>query len=324
LTTIHSLGRQPAARLAEALERFESEFRYPLGQDRWFRISHAEDYTCFFRAIGDARVFVAEDGGQIQGVVSAAICRLRQPDGQFTDAAYVADLKLSASADRRNLLRLLRALTDWVHREVEMPGFSVVMDGTARNPTSYSGRLGIPPFQPLCPIMILRVPCDSHATDRVGADSLGAAEAVMTSVAEARDCFYQLQSQHFATTGGEPAIRSCMEPTGLIVNQGAACGVLEDTRRAKLLFRDDGAEMVSAHLSSVGYRSVDDAARLILAAANWCGRRGLPAVFVALPAKEGEAVLKLLPQDGIVKAPATVFGFGLPPHAAWSVNTSEI
>jgi hypothetical protein len=115
-----------------------------------------------------------------------------------------------------------------------------------------------------------------------------------------------------------------MKATGMILTGGGACGILEDTRRCKLLYRDDGTEMISAHLSCFGYRSENDAASLVKSAAIRCREMGVPALFVSLPLAHSDAVLKLLPQDGIVRAPATVFGFGLPSGLDWSVNTSEI
>src|SRR5215470_7129143 len=51
---IHQLSGPPSPRLAGALAEFEEPFTYPLGADRFFRISHGADYTLFFRAQGNA------------------------------------------------------------------------------------------------------------------------------------------------------------------------------------------------------------------------------------------------------------------------------
>jgi len=77
-------------------------------------------------------------------------------------------------------------------------------------------------------------------------------------------------------------------------------------------------------LSSFGYRSEQDAVRLLKAAAFRCRELGVPALFASLPLAASRAILESLPHDDIVKAPATVFGFGLPPGETWSINTSEI
>lgn len=315
MTKIHILDAMPERELAAALEEFESNFHYPLGKDRWFSISHGNDYTKFFRAIGEARCFVAEREARVTGVIGVARCQLRQPGGQVVEAAYFSDLKVSSPSNGRTLLRLLQDSVKWARRTPTTPGYSIVMDGTARNPTSYTGRLGIPEYVELSKLMILRIPCNGFVEQF---------DLIDSSLAEVRDCYRNLTPDQFATSGGNPATRSLMKATGMILTGGGACCILEDTRRCKLLYRDDGTEMVSAHLSCFGYRSEDDAVSLLKSAAIRCHEMGIPAMFVSLPLAQSDAVLKLLPQDGIVKAPATVFGFGLPPGREWSVNTSEI
>lgn len=315
MTRIHHLDRMPETELAQALHTFEEEFRYPLGEDRWFSISHGEDYTRFFRAVGQARCFVAERRGTVTGVVSVSRCRLRVPGGSVVDAAYFADLKVAGSNAGRTLLRLLRDSVDWARRTPTTPGFSIVMEGTARNPTSYTGRLGIPPYSELARLMILRIPCECIPAD-------GA--SVEAPPDDVRERFAQLTHDQYANAGGDPGIRSRIEAIGIMGSDGGACGIIEDTRRCKLLYRDDGAEMVSAHLSCFGYRTTDDAISLLGNAAARCRELGFPALFVSLPAADSQAVLQRLPQADIVRAPATVFGFGLPEGKKWSVNTAEI
>lgn len=115
-----------------------------------------------------------------------------------------------------------------------------------------------------------------------------------------------------------------MQPTGLMLSHGDACGILEDTRRCKLLYTDGKVEMVSAHLSCFGYRSPQPAAMLIQAARQHCRELGIPALFVAVPSSDSRLVLDALSTPGIVEAPASVYGFGFPNEADWSINTSEI
>src|SRR5437588_48708 len=88
----------PAPDLARALEVFEEQFSYPLGPGRTFRISHGADYPRFFRAMGEAAVFVAEREGQVLGTVGAALRRLRTPDGTEARVAYLGDLKVLPAA----------------------------------------------------------------------------------------------------------------------------------------------------------------------------------------------------------------------------------
>ena len=313
-----AIDSQTDAGLAAALENFEAQFRYPLGPNRWFTISHGEDYTRFFRAIGEARCFIARRGHRVVGVISVSHCRMRKTDGEWATAAYISDLKVNASGGGRCLLRLLRNAAEWAQRTPTTPGFSVVMDGTARRPTAYSGRLGIRAYRELGKLMVLRIPSDLWAAN----DSCNDWSKV--SLEQVRARFAELTRDCFATDGGQPALRSCMQAVGILLDGGEACGILEDTRRGKLLFQDDGREMISAHLSCFGYRRASDAVRLLRVAAGICRRQRMPALFVCLPMPHGGKVLALLRQSDMVLAPATVFGAGFAAGQKWSINTAEI
>ena len=313
-----AIDAQTDASLAAALKNFEAQFRYPLGRDRWFTISHGEDYTRFFRAIGEARCFIARRDAGVIGVISVSHCRMRRTDGAWVTAAYISDLKVSATGGGRCLLRLLRNAADWARRTPTTAGFSVIMDGTARRPTAYTGRLGIPAYTELGKLMVLRMPSDLWDADNFCQDWSQA------SLERVRARFGELTRGCFATDGGQPGLRSLMEAVGILLNDDAACGILEDTRRGKLLLQEDGREMVAAHLSAFGYRKAGDAVRLLRGAACVCRQQGMPALFVSVPMPHGESILKLLPQRGIVLAPATVYGAGFAAGQKWSINTAEI
>ncbi len=319
---IEVLDSQPDAKLNAALEKFESQFRYPLGGDSWFRISHGEDYTRFFRAIGDARCFVAVQDATVIGTITSTICQLRQPAGQFHRAGYISDLKVAEPATGRTVLRLLQAATEWTLTQ-PTPAFCVVMDGTAKSPTNYTGRLDIPAFEELGQLMILRIP--SAAGDgEAGLHVVPQDTKVSQDINTVRELYQKLTADRFATAGGNPTIRSRMPPRGLIQANGNACGILEDTRRCKRLFRSDGGEMISAHLSCFGYRSIEDAAQLILTASQECDQLAIPALFVCVSAPEADSLVRLLPGRRLVQAPATVFGYAFDQRGRWSINTAEI
>lgn len=306
----------PAPELASALSEFEADFRYPLGSSGWFRISHGDDYTQFFRAIGDACSFVADRDGTVNGVISVARCQLRIPGGDQVDAAYIADLKLRQPPAGFTLLKLLREAAKWGRSHVCTSGFSIVMDGTNRLPPSYTGRLGIPVFNELAKLTILRIPARQEQAEEL---------AIPTTPIETRRCFEELTQAGISLVSGDPFVRSKHQPCGLLLSSGRACGVLEDTLRCKRLFDQDGDEMLSAHLSNFGYRSAEDAVGLIKSAAFHCHLRGLPAMFVAVPRADSDAILVGLGADSsIIIAPATVFGTGLPDSLKWYVNTAEI
>lgn len=319
---IQEVRTQPNSKLSAALEAFESEFRYPLGTDSWFRISHGDDYTRFFRAIGEARCFIATSGEHVVGTITSTICRLRQPGGRYGRGSYISDLKVSRSNSGRTLLRLLRAATDWTLTE-PTPVFGVVMEGTARGPVSYTGRLGIPKFVELDWLVVLRIPVEPRPS--VG-DGMRRTEIRACDIENARRLYERLTIDRYATDGGQPSTRSRMPSIGLVASDGTACGVLEDTRRCKLLFGRDGTEMVSAHLSCFGFRSVEAGGMMIRTAVQRCSSLGIPALFVCVRSPEVRPLLQSsrLQVEHTVEAPATVFGYAITGPGKWSINTAEI
>src|SRR5438132_13262849 len=137
---IQQLSAPPSPALARALAQFEEPFTYPLGPERFFRISHGEDYTLFFRAQGNGSCFIAENEGRVVGALGAATRKLWLPDGIERSVAYFGDLKIAPDArGGAVLLRLARAAETWLRPHVEA-GFGVVMGGTSRLPDLYTGR----------------------------------------------------------------------------------------------------------------------------------------------------------------------------------------
>lgn len=313
---LHLLTALPQNDLAIALERFEEQFRYPLGAGRYFRIAHGEDYPRFFRAMGEGACFVAERDGNILGVMGVSLRRLAFPTGDVRVVAYLGDVKIDPQArGGRALLRLAGAVRHWVGARAEA-AFAVVMDGTAVSPPRYTGRLGIPPFSELGKILVLRLP------------TLGNQKAPgndwLVSEAQGSACYLRLSVGRYACPGGNPAERSEMEPLWLMEPSGKACGRLEDTRRAKRLIADDGTELQSAHLSCFTYRDPGAGVDLVRVALWHAAFRGLPALFLSVPASEAPDFCRLLDGMGTVLAPATIYGHGLEPGPLWNINTAEI
>lgn len=317
---IQEIHSQPSAELSAALEKFESEFRYPLGAGSWFRISHGDDYTRFFRAIGDARCFIATNGSDVVGTITSTITRVRQPGGEFYRGGYLSDLKVARSTSGRTLLRLLRAAAEWT---TPTPSFGIVMDGTARSPANYSGRLGIPQFVELAKLAILHIPVESLACVSREQPRL---EINSCKREDAMELYERLSADCYATDGGQSNTRSLMLPICLIASDGTACGILEDTRRSKQLFRDDGVEIVSAHLSCFGFVSIESAAAMLLAALRRCSSLGIPALFVCVRPEQVRPILQYsqLNNGQTVEASATLYGCAFDVPGKWSINTAEI
>lgn len=311
--TIHCLQSKLAPELAAALEIFERQFTYPLGSGRTFRISHGEEYPRFFRSLGDGACFVAEENGLVKGVIGVAVRRLALPGGELRNTLYVGDVKVDASArGGMTLLHLGESVLAWLGTRVDS-ALGIVMDGTVATPDRYTGRFGIPHFDEVGCVTILRVPTVRAARHEWTVDST-----------RGFDAFRRLASEGGVLLDGDPTLRSEMEPTWLLHPSGAACGRLEDTRRAKRLIDDTGQEMRSAHLSSFAFESTEAAVELLHAALDVAARLGHPALFVAIPNASNDTIAAATRLPGCVVASATLFAAGLAARTMWFVNTSEI
>ena len=314
---IERVDATPSPALASALADFERSFEYPLGSGRSFRISHGDDYHAFFRAMGTAACFFALHDKVVVGSIAVVIRRLGLPDGGERSVAYVADLKVAAGPRAgRTLFQISRAALSWARMQTDA-AFAVVMDGTRATPAAYTGRVGIPAFGAVGAVMILRLAID-------GAPGSSTDGAYVGDAMTAEQRYHELCRGHYSSPGGQPAARSLMPATWLVATDGMATGLLEDTRRAKRLWADPGKELVSAHLSRFAYRSVAAGAALVREALRRSAALRYPALFVAVPAADADRFTTAL--DGIecVRAPATVYGHGLPSGPPWHVNTAEI
>lgn len=308
--------------LARALGEFEQAFTYPLGPGRSFRIAHGHDYRRFFRAIGRAVVFVAWHEQRVVGTLGVAIRRLVLPEAREQPVAYVGDLKLAPDVrGGRVLVQLAKATEQWVRRSTDA-AFSVVMDGTRATPTEYTGRVGIPAFQEVGKVLVWRLPVDSLPPGIQESRSI-------IGRADVEKWYRPLSVGRYASIGGTLAERSEMVPAGLVHQEGLACGILEDTRKAKRLIAEDGSEMRSAHLSCFAFRTPQAAAELLAQALRRTAAFGVSDLFVSVvPADDAPlrdacraAGFRI---DHMVTAPATIFASGLPAGFNWNINTAEI
>jgi len=316
---VHALETVATSRLAGALARFERRFTYPLGPGRSFRISHGDDYVRFFRAMGEARCFVAEREQRVLGVLGAALRPLMFPGGERRTALYLGDLKVDPAAHGgRVVLRLATAVEEWLAGRTKL-AFGVVMDGTKATPEQYTGRLGLPGFAPLGKIVVLRL--RTGLPHERGDDSC----TWNTSEHLGQACHERLVSSGYACPAAGAASRSEMARSWLVDPTGSACGCLEDTMRSKRLYDDaDGSEIRSAHLSCFAYRASKDGAPLLEAALASAARSGFDHLFVAVPHVDEALFVTHFGHRLDVVAPATVYGTGIPSGWPWNINVSEI
>ena len=297
---IRCLTGPPDPETAVELARFEKEFTYPLGPDHSFSICHGTDYSLFFRSMGETRIYLAERSGKIIGALTA-IRRIAQlADGSTIPSVYFCDAKIAA-ANRGGIVlgRLALTARDQALAAGYQAGYSVAMSGSIPT-TALTGKLGIPSFQPLGELVVLRF--ETHSKLNLTARP---------------DLHRHEISHHFQEA--DAALHSEISPQR--INVAGASGTLVDTRRGKRLYRCDGLEILSAHLIGVTFESVQAQLELISAAVKSAGELGFPGLFLALPASDpGVAALSAA---AFTVARATVYGTGLP-VGQWQVETSEI
>jgi hypothetical protein len=309
------LHEPPNGGLAVELNEFERQFRYPLDQG-WFRIDHGDDYNRFYRSLGESVYVIARDDSGILGVCSAARRELHRPGRPNQATLYLGDLKIAVRA--RGGLTLLR-LANAVRTNFSdvSCAYCVVMNGTIRTPDKYTGRAGLPGFEPVGELRIWRLPTALSTMQR------GVAMRVSPAVGEA--LFRHLsEDQHFSL-GGDPQGRSNLPVQWWIAKDERACGRLEDTRRAKQLFRDDGEEMVSAHLAAFAYSTPESANAILDAARESAASAGIPALFLARHDSRDvlPAALEQL-AEGAIASRATIYATGVGERSRWNLFTSEI
>jgi len=299
--------------LCDEMADFELSFRYPLGCDNSFRISHGEDYGRFFRSIGKSRIYLARHhDSQVLGCLVVVQRSLRLKDSQ-TNCLYVGDLKLRPGVNGKVLYCLIREAYEDLYQERDIPQYCVVMDGTKHAPSDYSGRLGLPKFEKRGQISILRCPYSNSSKDKNFEElDLSSAQALSE----------ELNQSDYSFPLSRPAVRSEAKPRAFALKDGSAVCVLEDTLASKRLYDERNREIVSGHFSSFQYDSPQSAVHLINALMGQLKPEKYPAFFFSVPECYSEQFLQLMPQAQL--AQATVYGRNIEYSSSWQINTSEI
>ena len=310
--TLHRITGIPPEWLGIALERFESQFSYPLGDAGSFRISHGRQYLPFFQAMGKALLLAVEAAGEVVGtlVVVERVLRYGERTLEEHRAHYLCDFKVSPAArGGRVAAKLLAAAKGVIMASQVHSCYGIVMDGTGRLPVDYTGRIGIPAFEKLGEIQVLRITRSS------------------LRISDPKPCQFSRPGTGGLTcvvTGGDSALRSIMPAYQIRLAGGAGVGLVEDTRRGKQLWMQTAGELCSAHLSGFSYSSADAGAAVIREALTHAGEASLAALFVAVPARVGADLRENLKDLSVQVSSATVFGYGIASGFDWWVDTSEI
>lgn len=319
-----ALDSTPPLSLQQALANFEQQFTYPLGAAGSFRIEHGQDYSGFCRAMGTGRSFIVEKNDQVKAAIGTSIRTLNTPDGKV-QAAYICDLKTNPNINcGRALLSCMEAALVWCKPQAQA-AYGVVMDGTVADPAVYSGRFGIPHFAPVGKVAVLQI----SLAKREISDKDKSVEIV--SELASRQKFAAL-ANGFSCSSGRPQERSQIEPTWFA--SAGASGCLEDTRKVKRLVRDNGSEIVAAHLSNFAYTEVDSAAEMINTAATLAAAQNFQCLFVSFPWQESLPIVQALPNLKVMVASANIYAHA-PAQAytqtykwtagsPWFIHSSEI
>ncbi len=314
-----ALDSMPPLPLQQALANFEHQFTYPLGAVGSFRIEHGQDYSGFCRAMGPGRSFVVEKDNQVKAAIGTSIRTLNTPDGKV-QAAYICDLKTNQNANcGRALLVCMEAALVWCKPQAQA-AYGVVMDGTVADPAVYSGRFGIPHFASVARVAVLQIslaPRDTSSAKNISVE--------IVSEPTSRQQFATLANGYYCASG-TPHERSSIEPIWFA--SSGASGCLEDTRKVKRLIRDNGSEIVAAHLSNFAYTNVDAAASMINCAATLAAAQNFQCLFVSFPWQDCLPIVQSLPQLKVMVASATIYAHA-PAHALtagspWFIHSSEI
>lgn len=297
--------------LSNQVFEFEGLFRYPLGNDQFFRIDHSPNPVAFYRAMGESRTYYVISQDNVIASISYVIRSVRGHN-RIEKMAYLGDLKIHPNYQGgRVLLKIAKHLQPILEKKV-YSAYGIVMDGTLNTPEQYTGRLGIAKFERLREIYILRF--DTRISDT----------ALMASHVSKEPCFdtYQNLSKMPFEKISNTQLRSSISPEWFSVPK-MACGMLEDTRLAKRLFLNSGEELLSTHLSYFVYDKVQEGFLVIEAALRRSVQLGFPAMFLALSKQQMDDLVPYLVTTNYTVSKAAIYGT----HKACgelTINTAEI
>ena len=328
------------------ISAFEAGFRYPLSPTEHFSISHGADYSLFYRSMGNSLVLAAEQDELPIATVAATIRELHSPCGTIQKCAYIGDLKYRKSTGAsRKLLSLLLELQTWCIQNADS-ALAVVMGGTQNLPDSYSGRLGLRKMKRLGTMHIYRIPIQPLASCRQFKEAELIASARAHSIIDTSPRNF-CSFKPIQNGDSESECTSLISPIWLGTNApgsttdldngespsgDCAIGCLQDTRKAKKLFREDGSEILNAHLTNFYFDSIDSAASIIESALESARDNNFEALFLSVDTERSQQLSAVLEKLGATKSEALIYGAGViaeeqfndHSNRNWCINSSEV
>jgi GNAT superfamily N-acetyltransferase len=135
------LTEKNCSQYQSALEKFESIFRYPLGNDE-FSISHGKDYLAFTRRIGPATIYFVGNEKEIIAIGGGTISRRHR-------AWYLGDMKVHPDHRGKKIPRKLFTRYFFFNYLKCRRGFALNMESSDGRPSPIVKIMENLPFTPL-------------------------------------------------------------------------------------------------------------------------------------------------------------------------------
>ena len=309
---IVELTNQISATLSKKISLFEHHFTYPYGKNKRFRIDHGSDYSAFYRAIGSAQTYYLENDDQIIGSIGTAIKEITFSGKKFC-LSYIGDLKIIPQYhNSKAIIYLMKSLQQFLQENADM-AYCIVMDGTETTPACYTGRSGIIKLNPVTIRYILRIYTD-FSSHLISAKKISETEGHKLLSKFVGDMYLNYRANYH--------LRSEMTPCWISSNDSAV-GMLEDTKKAKRLYLENGEEIISSHLSYFTYSDEAAGINVIMYALQESKKNGYSAMFIALDENQYKHLMPNLSDLKSEVTTATIYCTGVLP-SNFLINTSEI
>lgn len=295
MTNIFKLENTNDRELHQRLFAFEKQFDYPLGNGDRFYIDHSPDYKAFYQAIGRDNIVIVEKDNQIIATISSSIREITIND-KVEKVVYIGDLKIHPNyQSSRVLYKLINFLKSILEREASL-AYCVVMEGTKITPKNYTGRLGIPTLAVQERINLIKFITNDYQEQNL---------KIITEE-EGYGLYCTLHNSSPLINYSNAKIRSLIAPTWFNYNN-QACAMIEDTRKAKKLFLENGSELISAHISYFSYADQNSAFTLLKHCIGYAYRHDFPIVFLALSRKQKDDLKEVLKNFTHQELSATIY-----------------
>ena len=258
---------------------------------------------------------VAADRAIIASFCASLRLMRKAGDKNLHPVNYLGDLKIDKCNQKTHLFyRLARRMKEIIDKNSDI-AIGVVMNGTKNTPKDYSGKVGIPAFNPISKHYILRFQTSNNLA--INENSTIAPEKIAFSLYEKiTDKDYFLPSNSDS--------RSKIKPLWLVDKEGNACGMLEDTENVKQLISSDGEMLRSAHLSYFSFTKPSTGYELLVQALRLSSQHHFPYIFVALNEMDFSALSPLITELPYELSTAIAFGTSNSMHLNLQINTAEI